>query len=564
MSDSNIFFQSVAVNHSAGKTSITERIASILKRQIEARCNAKVIFDDNAEYEIELCVVSSIGKEAFQMKRKKDAHVVITGGDERGLLYGVGKFLRSSGYCDKGFCPGDWNGTSSPEKSFRCIYFATHFHNFYHDAPLNVVVEYLEDLALWGYNTLMVWYDMHHYKSVDDPDARKMQQRLKNILGAAKAIGLDVCLGGLGNEAYADSPEELRADYNTGRATYDVELCPNKPGATELMLRWFDEELDVFAEIEPDYFAFGPYDQGGCACEKCKPWGANGFLKIAEEKAILAKKRFVQSKVILMTWLFDYGRDQGEWGGLAKAFMKKPNWCDYILADSHATYPEFPIKKGVPGKLPLLNFPEISMWEMHPWGGFGANPLPSRFESLWQNVKNHIEGGMPYSEGIYEDMNKVLYAQFYWDSNRTAEDIIKEYTAFEFSPNVLEEVINAVRILEKNHGRIWSIDWKSGYQIRMEKIRKDAGAAEASQILDQVQAQLSLEAKSSWRWRILYLRALIDYELSKTKGFWANENCEKAFRELNEIYYAQQAEYKCAAPSRESLETLRTSEFDVI
>lgn len=51
------------------------------------------------------------------------------------------------------------------------------------------------------------------------------------------------------------------------------------------------------------------------------------------------------------------------------------------------------------GGLPLLNFPEISMWGRGPWGGWGANPLPSRFEGLWQQTKGFVLGGMPYSEG---------------------------------------------------------------------------------------------------------------------------------------------------------------------
>ena len=33
---------------------------------------------------------------------------------------------------------------------------------------------YVEELALWGCNTLAVWFDLHHYHGIDDPEARAM------------------------------------------------------------------------------------------------------------------------------------------------------------------------------------------------------------------------------------------------------------------------------------------------------------------------------------------------------------------------------------------------------
>ena len=84
---------------------------------------------------------------------------------------------------------------------------------------------------------------------------------------------------------------------------------------------------------------------------------------------------------------------------------------------------------GKLGGLPLLNFPEISMWGRAPWGGWGANPLPTRFETLWQQTNGSVVGGMPYSEGIYEDMNAVIAWQHYW-AGTNANDTLREYVRF--------------------------------------------------------------------------------------------------------------------------------------
>ncbi len=542
-----------------------DRVFEIAERHTAARCGAQVLQQDENEdsLTLSLSIDAHLGAESFCLTFDRNL-AILCAGDQMGLMHGLGKFLRTCRFDVSGFhTPSALKIEEKRETPvIRGMYFASHFHNYYHDAPVDEISRYVEDLALWGMNTLQVWFDMHHYTGIQDPAAQTMIERLRAILLAAKAIGVRVALVQLGNEAYANSPQELRANYKTGRAVYDVELCPNKSGATELLLQWHDEVLEAFADVSPDYLVFGPYDQGGCACKQCKPWGANGYLKIVEAKARHARLRFPHVKIILSTWLFDYSQDEGEWTGLAEAFRVKPDWCDYIQADSHTTFPTHPLEHGVPGGLPLLNFPEISMWGMHPWGGFGANPLVGRFSELFETVKPHIAGGFPYSEGIYEDINKVLWLQWYGDPQRSAEAILREYIGYEFSPDVEEEVLQAIAILEDNHNHYWLINQ---YLQRSSRVAMEFPSDPhlALQTLQNANEKLSDAAKASWRWRILYLRALIDAQLEPTQGFWGNELCERAFEELTEIYHAQNAEYKCTPPTVTSIAAMRSSEIHV-
>ena len=98
----------------------------------------------------------------------------------------------------------------------------------------------------------------------------------------------------------------------------------------------------------------------------------------------------------------------------------------------------------------MVNFPEISMYICDPWGGYGANPMPQHLQKLWDSSRRYLQGGFPYSEGSYEDLNKAICAQFYWQPDRTAEDIVREYIAYEYSPDVVEPVMQAINILEQN------------------------------------------------------------------------------------------------------------------
>jgi hypothetical protein len=76
---------------------------------------------------------------------------------------------------------------------------------------------------------------------------------------------------------------------------------------------------------------------------------------------------------------------------------------------------------------------------------------------------------------------------------------------------------------------------------RNAKPQADPGAEEAYATMKRVDKLLPSHARKAWRWRQLYLRALLDAEL-KANGGKPNDLCNKAFAELIDIYHAQNAE----------------------
>jgi len=555
--------KSVSIHLVAPWSPVLEREIEILTSRIQERSGVKPGLHGRAGCRVELDVQKGMGSEGFRIEDGSRGKVRIVGNDSRGLLYGIGKFLRSNNYHQGSFTLGNWRGTSVPEKPLRAIYFATHYFNFYHVAPVEKIQRYVEDLALWGYNGVVVWFDMHHFDGIQDPAAQAMVQRLNAILRTAKNVGIDASLVVLGNEAYANSPVALRADWTAGHdgyfaepgGHYHVELCPNKPGAKALMLKWRQEMFAAFKDVGVDYVMIWPYDQGGCTCSKCKPWGANGFLTMAEPIAELARRDFPGCKIILSGWYFGLFTS-GEWDLLEEEFAKeRPRWIDYLLADGIGgvqRYSGNPPAHRVPGGFPLLSFPEVSMWGASPWGGFGANPLATHHQDLWNTGKDSLAGGIPYSEGIYEDLNKVLYAQFFWQKDKAAGSIVDEYIAYEFSPEVVAPVRKAIEILEKNYPRRMENLEEGTGPLRFVLEQSD-GAEEAFNLVRQANMQLSPQARGSWRWRILDLRALIDGELVKN-DYRVTARCEEAFQELTDIYYAQKAVFGVAPPSRAAIE----------
>lgn len=550
--DSGTIFNSIVFITSADPDMLVEKATKIFLRILTERTGLNFGLFGSSQLSIRLRIVAqSMPPEAFRIETSEENSITISASDSNGILYGLGKLLHSSVITEKGFAPGNWQGISVPDKPQRNIYFATHFHNFYHTAPVEKVTNYIEELALWGYNTIEVWFDMHGFEGIHDPKAMAMLDRLSIILKAGKNAGMKVAICMLGNEGYNSSPKELRAKAPKQirlRGCYGVEICPSQPGGTELILKQAEEELDAFNNrgVVVDFIVLWPYDQGGCGCDRCTPWGSNGYLKLSKKITQLARLKIPNIKIILSTWLFDCVEDEGEWRGLASAFNAEKPWIDYIQADSHEAFPRYLKENPVPGNLPLLNFPEISMWESWPWGGFGANPLPARFQRLWDEVKDKAAGGAPYSEGIFEDINKVIYSQFYWSQEKPAQESIREYIAFEFSPEFVDEISEAIIILEKNHGLRGS--FKAGLPVIFSIPKVDFGAAHAFELLKSVDQKLPRSINNGWRWRILLLRAMFDYELRKTGGI-TNETVESGFRELKTMYFADHADDSVRPPA---------------
>ncbi|MCL1794454.1 MAG: hypothetical protein FWG34_11365 [Oscillospiraceae bacterium] len=456
-----------------------------------------------------------------------------------GLYAGAGHFLLGSRIYGKKLRPPEKHMESAPKKSVRGIYFATHFHNFYHDAPVCRVKRYVEELSLWGYNMLTVWFDMHHYTGMDDPEAKEMVSRLRLILEAARVSGMKLCLGVLANEGFSGTPDELKADWRAGQngyhaepmGHYHVEICPNSPGGMEQIIKNREEVCEAFRGVDFEYIWLWPYDQGGCTCEKCSPWGARGFLKTSRLVADACRK-YSSCKFIMSLWYFD-NFIKGETEAFKKAFANDDGYVSYILCEPHHQSGELPAHDREICGLGIVGFPEISMYGASPWGGFGANPIPQRIRHIWDIEKAEMQGGFPYSEGIYEDINKYIISRLYWHGDYDANAAMEEYAGAYFGGGCAGEIAAALAEMEKTLPRQMTPDGAA--------LQNPAFCREIYSRIAKCDSAISPAARASWRWRIIYLRALIDNELS-SNNFAKRQICKEAYSELIGIYHAQNAD----------------------
>ena len=503
--------------------------------------NIAKIVEKRAKGDIDLTLVLD---ESMGEYKGKYENGVITGGSHHSILELCGKFLRN---------PKMENMEFHSHKEACGIYLASHNNNYYLHAPLEEIYDYMADLALWGMNLVDMWFSMCEYNTIED--GRESIDRIKSILGFCKSIGVKTMLCVLSNGAFrSNSPEHLRADWTCGHdgyiynlnAHYHIELCP---GTDEGMAKIIENRriyLEEFKDVDPDYFVIGPYDQGGCTCSKCAPWGGNGYVKCCKEIIPVVKEYLPNTKCVLSTWQFGtFTGNETEYEMIKKAIEEDPVLQECAYINSEPQYQEFPFREGMP--LPIIGFPEISMCGTVPWGGYGGNPIPKLLQILWDRDGDKLEGGIPYSEGFFEDLNKVIMLRFYRE-NQKASDTVKEYLAYEFGleGEMLEKAHKAVMDMEDAFYR----GFEKGHRYPLLKpqyvpeeydvVGIPEKMPEIEKAIVEVHNTLPEDVQNSKKWQLIYLRAVIDGELYRN-DFTRNEKVLEYFKKIEKLYYLEKA-----------------------
>ena len=162
----------------------------------------------------------------------------------------------------------------------------------------------------------------------------------------------------------------------------------------------------------------------------------------------------------------------------------------------------YPVEHGQPTEhTKLLTFPDVSMTGVVPWGGVGAICTPTLMKWQENPFADHCDGGYLYTEGIFDDMNKVVMLGLYWDRKRPTEETLTDYCGYEYKGIDPKDLIHLIDLIEASQMYTNRFDRKpaplSFSELAWDLAQKmNEGAAE--------------ETKQYWRWRIVYIRAYLD------------------------------------------------------
>ncbi len=127
-------------------------------------------------------------------------------------------------------------------------------------------------------------------------------------------------------------------------------------------------------------------------------------------------------------------------------------------------------------------------------GREACNPLPLAYAKIHNRDAVFTDGFISYSDGSHDDVNKILWSQLGWNSKKDIRNIILEYSRFFFGSDVAEKATDGIFALEQNWvGSVLGNKMIGETLVLWKKLELE-----------------NPEISGNWRWQQLVMRAYYD------------------------------------------------------
>ncbi|XOV94138.1 MAG: hypothetical protein ACFHWX_05410 [Bacteroidota bacterium] len=162
----------------------------------------------------------------------------------------------------------------------------------------------------------------------------------------------------------------------------------------------------------------------------------------------------------------------------------------------HRHYPD--ITHNVRCDYPAQNFDQAFALTI---GREGINPQPAYYAKVHAKYAPFTDGFVSYSDGCHDDVNKVIWSQRGWNTNKSVFSILQEYSKFFFSPELETKVADGILGLESN--------WDG-------PLVDNGGVEPTLEYWKNLESNYTI-LKDNWRWQMLVLRAYYDAYVRRRK-----------------------------------------------
>jgi len=355
--------------------------------------------------------------------------VVVMGKDARGLLYGVGKLLRKATITPKSiWFPKGFSLTTTPKNLVRGHQLGYRPKNNAYDAfSVDQFDQYIRDLALFGVNTI----ELVPPRTDDDPTHMLMKlsptQMMVELSRICDSYGLDVSMWYPNVGEDYRSPAGIQSELAEREQVFaalprlDALFVPGgDPGNLEVdtLFRWVGQVAQVLAKYHPD----------------SKIW--------------ISPQSFNTDRQYAM--FFEHANQHAEWlGG--------------IVFGPWVSMPIDEIRDRLSPEIPIRRYPDIThniscqypvpdfdlTWALT-LGRESINPRPREFKHIHNLFEPYAIGGITYSEGTNDDVNKFVWSDQDWDSSTPVVETLRDYARLFLDPLHVEPFVHAILGLEDN------------------------------------------------------------------------------------------------------------------
>ena len=412
--------------------------------------------------------VAGLGSEGYRLKTSA-AQIEIAGADARGLLYGVGAFLRRM----------DWKtGSLSIEaplelesapvsriRGHQLGYRAT--ANSWDAWTVAQFDQYIRELALFGANSIEnIPFQDTRTNPLMKVSRREMNREMSRI---CQRYGLEYWVW-------------VPADFDLHHAAERAEF-----------LQRFEEMAGESVELTGVFVPGG--DPGDNPPELVMP--------LLEDLAGRLKLRHPQAKVWLSLQGFNAEKEEAVYRYIEQ---KRPGWLGGLVAGPSSP-PAERSRRRLPREYALRLYPDLThnkicQYQVPSWdqafaltlGREAINPRPAEFARIHNRYAALSDGFISYSDGVHDDVNKNVFGALAWDPAQSVRDVLIDYARLHFSSALAPEIADGILALERN--------WRGPLV--------DNAGVEGTLLAWRQLERKAPQLETNWRWQMNLLRANYD------------------------------------------------------
>lgn len=400
--------------------------------------------------------------------------VDIQGNDERGTLFGVGRFLRELRWDHLAASIEDnLNIATSPKYKLRGHQIGYRPKVNAYDAWTPAIFEqYLRDMIIFGTNAV----ELIPPRSDDDDDSPHFHLSKLDMMAEMSRICAEY-----GIEVWIWYPAMDR-DYSD-------------PATVDFALKEWTEVYKKLPRIDAIFV----------------PGGDPGHTEPKYLFALLEKQKQALRKYHPngQMWMSPQNFDAKWFAEYLDLMKAEPKWLDGVVYGPWTRVTIQELRAKTPARYPLRYYPDITHtihaeFPVPDWDVAFAvtearesiNPRPTDYQKVFHHMMPSAEFGfLTYSEGVNDDMNKFVWSGLGWDPNQDVAQILREWARWFISPKYETALAQAVLDLENDwHGPVAT---RPSIDDTLRKVQAIERAATPQMLL-------------SWRFQQILYRAYYD------------------------------------------------------
>jgi hypothetical protein len=398
------------------------------------------------------------GREGFRIGSVENGQgVVVAGNDPRGVLFGIGRLLRTLRMTrGRVLLPADFRVATSPRFPLRGHQLGYRPKtNSYDGWDLDQWERAIRDLAVFGTNAI----ELIPPRSDDDADSphfpRPPMEMMTGMSRLAAEYGLDVWIW----------YPAMDTDYSN-------------PATVAFALREWGE---VFRRLPRIDVVFVPGGDPGHTRPRV-------LMDLLERQAESLRRYHPDAQMWVSPQSFDR-----EWLDEFLTIVRaQPAWLGGVVFGPQNRISLAELRAAVPARYPIRGYPDIthSIQCQHPvpdWdlafalteGREVINPRPLGQASIFAMYQDHTIGSITYSEGCNDDVNKIVWSGLGWDPEVRVDELLRQYGRYFIGERYADRFAQGLLALERNwQGPLLTNAAVETTLLQFQEMERSAGPAE--------------------------------------------------------------------------------------